>query len=43
MENIIFGGPRNKAWISEWGDKIRNSPQVGPVAVSQKWENLFFG
>ena len=30
---IIFWGPRNKAWISEWGDNIRNSPQVGPVAV----------
>ena len=33
VENLIFWGPRNKAWISEWGDNIRNSPQVGPVAV----------
>ena len=31
MENSFLGGPRNKAWISEWGD--RNSPQMGPVAV----------
>ena len=33
LENLIFWGPRNKAWISEWGDIIRNSPQLGPVAV----------
>ena len=30
---LFFLGPRNKAWISEWGDNIRNSPQVGPVAI----------
>ena len=33
MENHIFWGPHNKAWISEWGDNIRNSPQVGPMAI----------
>ena len=30
---LFFWGPRKKAWISEWLDNIRNSPQVGPVAV----------
>ena len=24
MENLIFAGPRNKAWISEWGDNIKS-------------------
>ena len=33
MKNLIFLGPRNKAWISEWGDNIRSGPQVGQVAV----------
>ena len=41
-KKYIFGGPRHKAWISELGDNIKNSPEVGPVAV-RSGKTFFLG
>ena len=34
-KSYFGGGARNKEWILEWGDNIRNSPQVGQLSFGQ--------